>query len=99
MPARPGATRNCAGWPVPGPGGLPFNLSRGASGPPEGVRALGERPPAGAGLPAQVYADAAPLPPFLPRLAALGEGLVIDHLGMTEAGLPVVLDLVAAGAM
>ena len=79
--------------------GLRFNLFRGVSGSLEGVLALAERAHAAAGLHAQVYADAATLRPFLPRLAALGEGLVIDHLGMTEAGLPVVLDLVAAGAM
>ena len=48
---------------------------------------------------AQVYADLATLAPQAEALASLGDGLVIDHLGMTEAGLPLLLDLVATGAM
>ncbi|WP_431272778.1 hypothetical protein [Dankookia sp. P2] len=52
---------------------------------------------AGCGLHAQVYADAAVLAPAAAALSRL-PALVIDHLGMTEAGLPVVLDLARAGA-
>lgn len=52
---------------------------------------------AGCGLHAQIYADAAVLAPAVPALSRL-PALVIDHLGMTEAGLPVLLDLVRAGA-
>jgi predicted TIM-barrel fold metal-dependent hydrolase len=52
---------------------------------------------AGCGLHAQVYADAAVLAPAAEALSRL-PALVIDHLGMTEVGLPVVLDLARAGA-
>src|SRR5947207_662761 len=50
-----------------------------------------------AGWHAEIYADAAALAPHVKRLQAL-PSLVIDHLGMTQAGLPVTLDLVDAGA-
>ncbi len=43
-----------------------------------------------------MYVDAAALQPHFARLAKLPQ-LCIDHLGMTEAGVPVLLDLVAAG--
>jgi hypothetical protein len=46
---------------------------------------------------AEIYADAASLKPHADRLARLPQ-LVIDELGMTSGGLPVVRDLVAAGA-
>ena len=49
-----------------------------------------------AGWHAEIYADAAALAPHVARLSALPQ-IAIDHLGMTEAGLPVLLDLVAAG--
>lgn len=48
------------------------------------------------GLHAEIYADAALLAPHVEALARLR--LVIDHLGMTEAGLPVTCDLARAGA-
>jgi predicted TIM-barrel fold metal-dependent hydrolase len=44
----------------------------------------------------RIYADAAALAPHVGKLAKLPQ-LSIDHLGMTEAGLPVLLELVAAG--
>ena len=78
--------------------GLRLNLFRGVAGTVDDALSLARRARA-AGLHAQVYADAATLRPHLDALAALGGGLVIDHLGMTEAGLPVVDALVDAGAM
>ncbi|WP_237215148.1 amidohydrolase family protein [Falsiroseomonas oryziterrae] len=77
--------------------GLRHNLYRGM-GPLDAALDLAERARDAAGLHAQIYADAAALAPALPRLRRLAPWLVLDHLGMTEAGLPVVLDLVAAGA-
>ncbi|UFN50805.1 amidohydrolase family protein [Roseomonas sp. OT10] len=79
--------------------GLRFNLYRGMAGPVEELVALARRARAAAGLHAQVYADFATLAPHAAALASLGDGLVIDHLGMAEAGLPLVLDLAGAGAM
>ncbi|MXP62022.1 amidohydrolase [Roseomonas sp. M0104] len=79
--------------------GLRFNLYRNmVDGSPESALDLADRAHAAAGLHAQFYADAALLRPLLPRLRGMAGRLVIDHLGMTEAGLPVVLELAAAGA-
>ena len=79
--------------------GLRFNLYRGmVAATPEAALDFADHAHAVAGLHAQVYADAATLRPLLPRLRAMAPRLVIDHLGMTESGLPVVLDLAAAGA-
>jgi len=79
--------------------GLRFNLYRGmVQTPPEAALDFADHAHAVAGLHAQVYADAATLRPLLPRLRGMATRLVIDHLGMTEAGLPVVLELAAAGA-
>jgi predicted TIM-barrel fold metal-dependent hydrolase len=50
-----------------------------------------------AGWHCEIYADAAALAPHVSRLSRLPQ-VSIDHLGMTEAGIPVLLDLVAAGA-
>jgi predicted TIM-barrel fold metal-dependent hydrolase len=58
--------------------------------------ALAVRCHAVAGWHAELYADAAALSPHVPKLSKLPQ-LSIDHLGMTETGLPVLLDLVAAG--
>jgi predicted TIM-barrel fold metal-dependent hydrolase len=77
--------------------GLRYNLWRGVWASPAAVAEHAGRA-ATAGLHAQVYADAAALAPVAEALGRLPAGLVIDHLGMTEAGLPVVLDLVGAGA-
>ncbi|MCR0985334.1 amidohydrolase family protein [Roseomonas populi] len=79
--------------------GLRFNLYRGVSGSEEDAVALARRARAVAGLHAQVYVDFATMRPQMDALISLGDGLVIDHLGMTEAGLPLVLELVSAGAM
>ncbi len=77
--------------------GLRYSLYRGQWGSPQAVASHAARA-AAHGLHAQVYADAAALAPAVDALARLPAGLVVDHLGMTEAGLPVVLDLAAAGA-
>ena len=44
----------------------------------------------------KLYIDAATIGPHVGTLSKLPR-LCIDHLGMTEAGLPVLLDLVTAG--
>ncbi len=49
-----------------------------------------------AGWHVEVYVDGRDLPELAPRLAAVPR-LVIDHLGMTRAGLPALLELVEAG--
>jgi predicted TIM-barrel fold metal-dependent hydrolase len=49
------------------------------------------------GLHAELYADAATLAPHVEAIAAL-PAVGIDHLGLTEAGLPVTLALAARGA-
>jgi predicted TIM-barrel fold metal-dependent hydrolase len=46
---------------------------------------------------AEIYADSAALKPHVAKLSKLPQ-IVIDHMGMTEQGLPVLLDLVDAGA-
>ena len=77
--------------------GVRFNLMRGLTMPPSELVALARRVHVVAGWHSAVYADAASLAPLADALSAL-PALVIDHLGMNEAGLPVVLDLVRAGA-
>jgi hypothetical protein len=59
--------------------------------------ALAGRAHAVAGWHAEIYADAATLGPYVDRLSHMAAPLSIDHLGMTQAGLPILLDLVAAG--
>lgn len=76
---------------------LRFNLFRGRIESVDEVVALARRAHATAGWHAEIYADAATLAPHVAALSKLPR-IVIDHLGMTEAGLPVVLDLVRAGA-
>ena len=74
-----------------------FNLRRGGS---EGIEALEEmalRVHALVGWHAEFYADARELTDLMPRLRALPQ-IVIDHLGLSAEGLPIVLELVAAGA-
>jgi predicted TIM-barrel fold metal-dependent hydrolase len=78
--------------------GVRFNLYRGMAGSLAAALDFADRAHAVAGLHAQVYADAAALRPLLPRLRGMAARLVIDHLGMTQAGLPVVLELAGAGA-
>jgi predicted TIM-barrel fold metal-dependent hydrolase len=76
---------------------LRFNMFRGRIDSVDEIVSLATRAHAAGNWHAEIYADAAALRPHVDRLAKLPQ-LVIDHLGMTEEGLPVVLDLVAAGA-
>jgi predicted TIM-barrel fold metal-dependent hydrolase len=73
-----------------------FNLFRGRIESVDDIVALARRCHSVAGWHSEIYADAAALAPHVARLASLPQ-LCIDHLGMTEAGLPVLLDLIAAG--
>jgi predicted TIM-barrel fold metal-dependent hydrolase len=73
-----------------------FNMFRGRIESLDALAALAARCHAVAGWHAEIYADAAALAPHVGTLSKLPQ-ISIDHLGMTEAGLPVLLDLVAAG--
>jgi predicted TIM-barrel fold metal-dependent hydrolase len=73
-----------------------FTLLRGRGGDVDDIVSLARRVHAVAGWHAEIYADAASLKPHVAKLAKLPQ-LSIDHLGMTEAGVPVVLELVEAG--
>ena len=73
-----------------------FNLFRGRIDSVDDIAALATRVHSVAGWHAEIYADAAALRPHVDRLSKLPQ-LCIDHLGMTEAGVPVLLDMVAAG--
>jgi predicted TIM-barrel fold metal-dependent hydrolase len=74
-----------------------FTLLRGRGGSIDDIVSLARRVHAVAGWHTEFYADADTLKPYVARLAKLPQ-ISIDHLGMTEAGVPVVLDLVEAGA-
>lgn len=78
--------------------GLRHNLYRGAGYDLEAALDFSDRAHAVAGLHSQIYADFATLLPARLWLRRMAPRLVIDHLGMTEAGLPLVLDLAEAGA-
>ena len=73
-----------------------FNLFRGRIESVDDIVALAMRCHSVAGWHSEIYADAAALAPHAAMLSSLPQ-LCIDHLGMTEAGVPVLLDLVAAG--
>jgi predicted TIM-barrel fold metal-dependent hydrolase len=73
-----------------------FNLFRGNIDSVDDIAALARRAHAVAGWHAEIYADAAALKPHLAALTKLPQ-LSIDHLGMTEEGLPTLLELVDAG--
>lgn len=73
-----------------------FNIVRGGAGDFDRLEALARRCHAVAGWHCELYVDAATLAPEVDRLAGLPK-VSIDHLGMTEAGLPVLLNLVEAG--
>jgi predicted TIM-barrel fold metal-dependent hydrolase len=75
---------------------LRFNILRGSIDNVDDIVALATRCHAVAGWHAEFYVDAASLAPHVGRLSKLPQ-IVIDHLGMTEQGVPVLLDLVAAG--
>lgn len=76
--------------------GLRFNLWRGAAFDLPAMLAHA-RAAAMHGLHAELYANAATLAAHVDALAALPRGLALDHLGMTEAGLPVTRALAEAG--
>jgi predicted TIM-barrel fold metal-dependent hydrolase len=76
---------------------LRFNMYRGRIDSVDELIALATRAHAAAGWHAEIYADAAALAPHVGRLTRMAAPLSIDHLGMTQAGLPVLLDLVAGG--
>jgi predicted TIM-barrel fold metal-dependent hydrolase len=76
---------------------LRFNIFRGRVDSVDDIVALATRAHRVGGWHAEIYADAAALRPHVAKLSKLPR-LVIDHLGMTEEGLPVVLELVDAGA-
>jgi predicted TIM-barrel fold metal-dependent hydrolase len=73
-----------------------FNVFRGRIDSVDDIVALATRVHSVAGWHSEIYADAAALAPHVDKLSKLPQ-LSIDHLGMTEAGVPVLLDLVAAG--
>ena len=73
-----------------------FNLFRGRLDSVDDIVAMATRVHAVAGWHAEIYADAAALKPHVDRLSRLPQ-LSIDHLGMTAAGVPVLLELVASG--
>src|SRR5262245_60556746 len=73
-----------------------FNVLRGRIDSVDDIVALATRVHAVAGWHSEIYADAAALKPHIDKLAKLPQ-LCIDHLGMTEAGIPTLLELVAAG--
>ena len=73
-----------------------FNVFRGRIDSVDDIVALATRCHSVAGWHSEIYADAAALKPHVDRLAKLPK-FSIDHLGMNGEGLPVLLDLVAAG--
>jgi predicted TIM-barrel fold metal-dependent hydrolase len=73
-----------------------FNILRGRIDDIDEIVALAMRCHAVAGWHSEIYVDAAALRPHVDRLVKLPQ-IAIDHLGMTEEGVPVLLDLVAAG--
>ena len=73
-----------------------FNILRGLHEDIDEIVALATRCHAVAGWHCELYADAALLKPHVGRLARLPQ-ISLDHLGMSEEGVPVLLDLVAAG--
>ena len=76
--------------------GFRVNLRRGGRERLDDLERLGPRLAELAGWHAEVYLDGGDLAELAPRLRA--PGLVIDHLGGSRAGLPALLELVAAGA-
>jgi predicted TIM-barrel fold metal-dependent hydrolase len=73
-----------------------FNVFRGRIDSVDDIVALATRVHSVAGWHSEIYADAGALKPHIDKLAKLPQ-LCIDHLGMTEEGIPALLDLVAAG--
>jgi len=77
--------------------GLRFNIYRGRIDSVDDIVSLATRAHAVGKWHAEIYADSAALKPHVAKLSKLPQ-IVIDHMGMTEQGLPVLLDLVDAGA-
>jgi predicted TIM-barrel fold metal-dependent hydrolase len=77
--------------------GIRFNIYRGDEISMDQLVALSQRAFDLAGWHPELYLDASQIRAHVPQLSKLRR-LVIDHLGMSEAGLPVLLDLVDAGA-
>jgi predicted TIM-barrel fold metal-dependent hydrolase len=77
--------------------GLRFNIYRGRIDSVDDIVSLATRAHAVGKWHAEIYADSAALKPHVAKLSKLPQ-IVIDHMGMTEQGLPVILDLVDAGA-
>jgi len=73
-----------------------FNVFRGRIDSVDDIVALATRCHSVAGWHSEIYADVAALAPHVDKLAKLPK-FSIDHLGMNGEGLPVLLDLVAAG--
>jgi predicted TIM-barrel fold metal-dependent hydrolase len=73
-----------------------FNVFRGRIDSVDDIAALATRVHLVAGWHSEIHADAASLAPHVDKLSKLPQ-LCVDHLGMTEVGVPVLLDLVAAG--
>jgi predicted TIM-barrel fold metal-dependent hydrolase len=73
-----------------------FNLRRGGSEGIEALEAMARRVHDLAAWHVELYADAAGLAALAPRLRRLPR-LVIDHLGLSAEGLPILLDLVEHG--
>jgi predicted TIM-barrel fold metal-dependent hydrolase len=73
-----------------------FNVFRGRIDSVDDIVALATRAHSVAGWHSEIYADASALAPHVDKLSKLPQ-LSVDHLGMTEAGVPALLDLVAAG--
>jgi predicted TIM-barrel fold metal-dependent hydrolase len=76
---------------------LRFNMFRGRIDSVDDLVSLANRAHAAGRWHAEIYTDAAALRPHVAKLSKLPQ-IVIDHLGMSEEGIPVVLDLVDAGA-
>ena len=74
-----------------------FNVLRGRIDSVDDIVALANRVHSVAGWHSEMYVDAATLAPHVGALTKLPQ-LSIDHLGMSEAGIPVLLDLVAPAA-
>ena len=77
--------------------GLRFNIYRGRIDSVEDIIALATRANSIGKWHAEIYADSSALKPHVAKLSKLPQ-IVIDHMGMSEEGLPVILDLVDAGA-
>lgn len=74
-----------------------FNARRGGSEDLVHLDALARRVHEVAGWHVELHVDAATLPDLAPTLKALPQ-VSIDHLGLSQAGLPHLLDLAGAGA-